>query len=216
MYHSLVRQVPELKSMLIPDADYDIDLGGGFATPEISEIFSRSFVSYDILDPKRVSDWGLHLPAALGISEDVVRRHRQALLTQAFHQFDVFTDRFPVDGQAYNIVSFGFLNSPVNSVSVHQPALPLPLKRFATLVAGLRCILELVRLGKSVSLVAVSRPDLPLMNRIVHLRFEKGRILDISLPPHPIAQVRFAITSTLQNNLNDTELDFCSALKVSL
>lgn len=189
LYAQLFRQLPELKECFIDEAEANIDLGGGFATPEISKILGRSFTSFDLESPQKAFDWELQFQADETVPPD--DGYLERLHLQPFRRFDVFTDDFPSEFQSYNICSFGFLNSTVTSLSPNQPELPRNLRKFSTMFHGVYRIMRLVSRGKEIALLTFGRPDSNYMNRALAFRFSAGRVLDVKIPDHFLAYQPF-------------------------
>ncbi len=187
MYKKLVEENPALKKEL-QGAEHNIDLGGGFATPEVSEIFGYPFVSYDLTPPEKALEWEISFAAITGaVSESELARYREKLRKQPFQEFDVFTDSFPDHYETYNITSFGFLNSTITSLSTLQPEVPLDLKKFNTTFFAVKRIAELAAQGKSICFLTYGRPMLMYMNRLVLIKFADRRVTKIEVPRHKAA-----------------------------
>lgn len=211
-YHKLLRKAHEVKDLLISDADINIDLGGGFTTPEISRFFAKPFISYDILSPEKALQWNLHLDPQYEIidMEIDLEQFRRELKDQKFCEFDVFKDDFPADQQKYNIVSFGFLSSTVRSLSPHQPDLDQNWKKFCTTFYAVLRVVALVAQGKEVSLVTFGRPHLPYMNRLINMQFKNNRVIDVVIPNKYVAYKPFTTADEFSITLKREDVRFFS------
>jgi len=193
LYHQLFFNIPELHDCLIADAECNIDLGGGFATPEISQGLGHCFTSYDLISPQKAFDWDLHFDKVFGRDAgQAYETHMKELAGQPYQHFDVFTDDFPAHHRSYNIVSFGFINSTVTSLSEEQPEIERKMKKFNTMFFGVLRIIKLARHNKPVVFLTYGRPDAAYMNRLVILRFDGGRITDVVIPDSFLAYQPFA------------------------
>lgn len=183
-YHHIVLQTPEVLEQLIPQAEFNIDLGGGFATPEISRLLGQSFTSYDLVSPKKSMEWNIHFDKDSKSDQFTMEEseYYKALEIQPFHEFDVFKNSFPSDKQTYNIVSFGFLNSTVRSLSEEQPETERTLKQISTTFFAVLRVVELAAQGKDVCLLTFGRPHLPYMNRLIVVRFKNNKVESVTIP----------------------------------
>ena len=176
------------------------DLGGGFATPDISRLLRHAFTSFDRLSPHQLGrsldlnfkvlvDWSARY---FGILETrpLTQSERESyfkLLQQTpWVNFDVFKDHFPTQFQSYFITSFGFMSSTVRSDSEHAPY-----QKFKgveaydfTFYMAVRRVIELVALGKDVDLFAYQRAsERSYRYRTVFLSFRKHRLVKSRLWP---------------------------------
>lgn len=207
LYVQLFRQIPELKNFLNPDAESNIDLGGGFSTPELSQGFGIKFTSYDLISPRMALEWNLKFSPT--ISETEEKDHFGLLVNQPYIEFDVFTDEFPTDFESYNITSFGFINSTVTSLSLAQEEIERELKKFNSMFYGVYRIVQLIALGKSVNVVFYGRPDLAYMNRLVMMRAHQGQIEDIRIPKHFLAHQPFSQPSYFCPKISRDQIVAC-------
>lgn len=111
-------------------AEAYLDLGGGFATPDISRLIGKEFTSLDLLSPKDAEKWGLFFQELVSwqtpkMSINATRLQTPAereaylakLATTKWLFSDVFVTPLPDQFVSYFITSFGFLSSTVKSLS---------------------------------------------------------------------------------------------------
>jgi hypothetical protein len=152
------------------DADVYIDLGGGFATPDLIGLTDLPFVSFDVTSPREARKKGVRFrrgkSARLENTEWLTEREREVYLkkldAQEYRSFNVFEDRFETDKNSYMITSFGFLTSNPSTGPEFSPKYTCQLGRHLKSVDvqfhGLFRVLELVALGKKVTLYCWGRP----------------------------------------------------------
>jgi len=177
------------------DAEANLDLGGGFATPEVTDLFGVPFTSLDVCPPTRARELDIAFArkGTRGGSEGRVRvgpEEREAFLqrldAQPWRPFDVFSDGFDPALRKVVITSFGFLSSSVVSLSSSQSKLPARLRASNNTYCAVRSVTELVGRGADVSLLTVQRStNRALMNRAVFLRFRDHRLVDHQLVTEP-------------------------------
>jgi hypothetical protein len=109
MYSWLNKNFP-LDTKSIADSDIAYDLGGGFATPALSILFNKAMVCLDVNPPTNNANVVINTIKSLTVEE-----YRDLLAQQAFINFNVFTDEFPLNYTSYFITSFGFATSTVSS-----------------------------------------------------------------------------------------------------
>lgn len=167
-YDWILDDCPIFKDV-IERADCAIDLGGGYATPYLSDIFECPLVSYDLISPKSCQELGVHLILPTYITR---KEYHQRLDEQPWQPFDVFIDRFPTDKNTYFITSFGFATSTVRSIGEKSSTnnwLQLTYECF-------RRVAELVALDKEVYFFFYGRPTIRVhRNKIMafHIRNKK-------------------------------------------
>lgn len=195
-----IKDEPGLGFSRIPiEAEARFDLGAGFGTPYLEDLFGTSFVALDVHPPAQARSLGLALAVQRGRRSQ--RRALEAAEHEAYYQrldrqpwrrYDVFEGPLPADAASYLVVSFGFLSSTVTSLSPHQPVLPPKLRPLQTTVTALRRVLELAALGKDVALFTLHRATArAYMNRAIFLRFRDHRLVDHGLAAEPF-QGKFA------------------------
>jgi len=109
IYSWLTKDFP-LDTKSIADADIAYDLGGGFATPALSILFNKPMVCLDVNPPSNNANVIINTIKSLTLEE-----YRDLLAQQAFINFNIFTDEFPLNYNSYFITSFGFATSTVSS-----------------------------------------------------------------------------------------------------
>jgi hypothetical protein len=196
-----IRDDPTLGFSRIPiDAESRFDLGAGFGTPYLEDVFGTSFVALDLRAPGEARKLGLALAVQAGprsqrraLDAAEHEAYYQRLDRQPWRRFDVFADAFPTDAASYLVVSFGFLSSTVTSLSPAQPPnVPPRLRPLQTTFTALRRVIELVGHGKDVSLFTFHRAtSRAYMNRAIFLRFVGGRLSDHGIAAEPF-QGRYA------------------------
>lgn len=191
-----LRKDPEFSFARIPtDADANYDLGGGFATPDVSDLFGVPFVSHDLTPPTRARELDIGVCRRTTVNGKVRRRnvspeereaHFRRLDAQPWRSFDVFADAFDPSHRKYLITSFGFASSSVTSLSPAQSEIPIKFRASNTTYCAMRVVLELVGLGRDVSLLTIHRSTRrAFMNRVVFLRFADHRLRDHQFVTEP-------------------------------
>jgi hypothetical protein len=196
-----IREDPELGFDRIPhQLDERFDLGAGFGTPYVEQLFRAPFVALDLTEPSAARRLGLSIAEQRGrraarLALD--RASREAYLAkldaQAFRRYDVFGEPLPATGQRVLVTSFGFLSSTVVSLSPHRRQLPARLRPLETTYTAIRRVVELAATGRDVSLLTVQRATArAYMNRGVFVRFADRALVDwgVSAEPHQGVLVR--------------------------
>lgn len=161
----------------IAEADYRADLGGGYATADISRLLGAQFISHDLTDPKTFS------PELLYRENDPV--YVAAVQATPFQYFDVFESKFPQGKGKYVITSFGFLISTVTSTSDSEAN---GKNVVSTLLAGLERVLELVASGAEVYCYWYSRASRRLyQNAAIQLWWKDGRLVKSKIASRPFS-----------------------------
>ena len=178
--------------LLNRNADAYYDLGGGYATPEITRLTDLPFTCLDIQPPGSHTDRLLLVRKAPSgerlVSGDEKEAYLRRLAETPYQRFDVFENSFPTNHQSYVIASTGFLTSTV------RPTMTGSFQRRgfqATSLAGIREIMRLVQQGKDVDLFTISRATArSYTNRTVMISFRQGRVVDLVTTPEPIDRFR--------------------------
>ncbi|MFN7728010.1 MAG: hypothetical protein ACK5P7_02515 [Bdellovibrio sp.] len=192
-YQKLFEKFPQLRSKLIQEAEINIDLGGGYSTPEVSEATDQAFVSYDIESPQGAREKGLQFKFEdRELSVEQKQNYFSKLESQDFKRFDVFTDDFPAEASSYNITSFGFLNSSVRSQSHSRPELDRKLQDLNTMFFACWRILRLAAHGKKIALLTFGRPHYKYLNKLVVFRFADSKMIEAYVPPDLLSLSLFA------------------------
>jgi hypothetical protein len=175
------------------------DLGGGFATADISRATGCRFTSIDIRSPDPFLSDPLYLPLRkwdAGRDRMLEPGERRAYLEAQrrvpWIPWDVIERRPFVellgDHASYGFTSTGFLTSTV------QPATRDGTRRdtenyHSTTLLGLKRIVELVQLGRDVSLFTVARPsNRPFHFKTALLRWQDRRLVASRFVPAPIGR----------------------------
>lgn len=183
-YHQKLSKAPEVKNLLLNPSDINIDLGGGFATPEISQLFQQKFISYDILSPEKAIDWDIFLEKDPHIQhfDFDLDEFKKKLQNQEFQKFDIFQDDFPTHYQKYNIVSFGFVSSTVRSLSENQPSFHKRWRYMGTTFYAVLRVVILAAQNKDICFLTYGRPNMPYMNRLIVCHFKDKKVTSIYIP----------------------------------
>lgn len=207
LYTELFQRMPQLPQKLIPNAEINIDLGGGFATPEVSENLGQKYTSYDLICPRDAREMGLQFKVDKRNGKTVdTEAYLDLLDTQAFQKFDVFENDFPDGHQTYNICSFGFLNSSVKSLSPARPEFPAHLQALNTMFFCCWRIVRLAAKGKNVVLLTYGRAHQSYMNKLMVFRFQEGRALEVYIPAHIHSKTVFATGGSVGHNFSRQQL----------
>ncbi len=203
-YDWLATARPAVLQKVPRDVDCAVDLGGGYATPDVSRLLGIDLTSLDRHAPSRASEIGL---ARMRLDTSGSRRtpgnwwrahrwqtHEEAQCYRALlerwpsEQFDVFQDDISSDHTSYLVTSFAFISSPTRSASSAAPtSAPLRkgrLAQLATMAAAVACVLRLVAKGKQVTLLSCQGPSssgLAGRHRAVLLRFADRQLYDHAL-----------------------------------
>ncbi len=173
-------------------AEAYLDLGGGFATPDISRLIGKEFTSLDLISPKDAKDWGLYFQELIhwrlpemSIKETRIQTpaEREAYLNKLaatkWLYSDVFVTPLPDQFSSYFITSFGFLSSTVVSQSENSPYSKIKLAPFyVTSYVATHRIVELIVKGKAVDLFAYQRAsERKYRYRTAFLSFRNHRLV---------------------------------------
>jgi hypothetical protein len=165
----------------IRNANYRIDLGGGFTTAEISRLLGAEFISHDIVPPTKFSEDMIFLDDKW--YDDKAAWYVEEAKKAQFKYFDVFENTFERGHGSYVITSFGFLTSTVTSQSpseLNEKSVP------STLTAGLSRIVELVADEPDVYCYWLSRGTRRLyQNTVIQLRWKNGNLVNHKILSHP-------------------------------
>lgn len=154
------------------NADVYYDLGGGYATPDISRLIGKKMTSVDVISPRRANELGMifhllnswMLPSMRILStrpQTAAERdaYGKELNATPWLPFDVYKDKFPTHFDSYFFTSFGFLSSTVENTSDFKSAEAQGVANYKqTSYFAARRILELVAQGKKVDVFTYSRP----------------------------------------------------------
>jgi hypothetical protein len=148
---------------LIKKSDVGYDLGGGYATPDISRLLNKEFICADLTAPNSAK---LSMISSDKNNKNIPNRteYHKLLQNQKHMVFDVFKNDFPTDYKKYSVVSFGFLTSTVTSQSKADNN---PNNTYATLIAGVEKIVNLAIEGKDVYSYLLSRASRRLYSNVV-------------------------------------------------
>lgn len=189
-----IRDDPELGFARIPrDVGDRLDLGAGFGTPYVEDLFGGRFMALDLQPPGDARRLGLTIALQRGhrddrraLTADEQEAYYQRLDAQPWTRYDIFAGPLPSTTDRVLVVSFGFLSSTVVSLSPLQQAIPPRLRAFHTTYHAVRRVIELVAAGKDVSLFTLQRAtSRAYMNRAVFLRFVGHRLVDHGLAAEP-------------------------------
>ncbi len=192
------------------DADVLVDLGGGYATADVSRLFGAQLTSHDLQPPGRADELGLrrfrvadgrlqdapHLLAATRwqSDEEAADYARQRRGTP-FVLDDIFEGAFDERQHKFTIVSFGFAGTVAPSASPRAASAdalgPGGLGPMFTVLVAARRTLALAAKGKDVSLFWYPRGSrIAQLNVTIMLRFDRGRLVDHALytDPYPVAE----------------------------
>lgn len=162
----------------IKSAAYCADLGGGFATADISRVLGKQFISHDITNPKELT---INLLA----KQDTT--YLAAVHNTPYKYFDVFETALEKDHKSYAIVSFGFLTSTVTSISSSTNN---EKNTISTLLAGLTKIVELANTGVDIYCYFYSRATRRLyQNAVIQLHISNNKINKIVLASRPFSNL---------------------------
>ena len=180
------------------DADGLFDLGGGFATPDISRLIGQTFISLDLISPNEARNWDLNffvidrwgLPKMRIIREHLQPERERAkyldqLKQQPWQHFDVFSDALPTQYHKYFITSFGFLSANVASHSESQlNKIEELLNSYRVTYMAVRRIVELAALGKEVTLFTYQRAsEKSYRYRTILMKFKNNKLTDYKIWP---------------------------------
>lgn len=159
---------PDLQA--IAEAEVRVDFGGGYMTGHISKLLGAEFTSYDLLDPKTVTQ---ELMPHGGESD-----LRDAAAAQ-WVPYDVIKDpplSFP--GKKVALVSFGFLTSSVSTpVGGNSPDAHIP---ETVQLAGARSVASIMKTSASAYIYTYSRATKWVAAfPIIHMKAEGGVVVDI-------------------------------------
>jgi hypothetical protein len=178
------------------EAECLADLGGGYATADLNRITKKSFTSLDILSPdirkgdpenlilrKQVNPW-----TAVLLTQDERREYIDRQAKIPWINWNVL-DNTPLierlgDHKSYGLTSFGFMSSSVRPLQNLTTATNA--KFNVTSKNACRRIIELVALGKDVSLIAIERATMTVREqKAVALRWKDGRLLHYEAMKNP-------------------------------
>lgn len=188
-----IRDDPGLGFLRIPKDVERLDLGAGFGTPYVEDLFGGPFTALDLHPPADARRLGLTLALQRGRRDErralTPEEHEQyfrRLEAQPWIKYDIFAQPLPTTSDRLLVASFGFLSSTVVSLSPLQQAIPPRLRPLHTTYTAVRRVLEPVAAGKDVSLFTLQRATArAYMNRAVFLRFVEGRLVDHGLAAEP-------------------------------
>lgn len=181
------------------DSEEYFDLGGGHHTPWLSSEIGKPITTLDLIQPTDLNyvklrkfeykNDGQKYPVNLKDVE--LQEYLEKLNQQKYMKFNLLTDEFPFRNKI-TIFSTGFLTStmPLPAEILHTyKGLDLKLnpmrqsRCFNT--AGLVKCLRLIKQGADLELITASRPSAyPMLNRMVHLRWEGGILVYKKTAPH--------------------------------
>ncbi len=202
-------------------AEACIDLGGGYATPDLRRVLGLPLVSFDLEPPTRARELGIRRFAATTAGkkfrappQNRIRWQTDAeaelyfaqLEQQPWQRFDVYGDRFDASADSYFVTSFGFMTSTVASHS------PLALTRrelssnvraqMATTFTAASRVMELVLAGKDVSLLTYQRAiSRAYRNITVFLRFKAHALVDFAAFEEPFQHEGFQLVPPVGKKL---------------
>lgn len=183
---------------VIQAAEAAYDLGGGYATPALSIQFNKVLTSLDIIDPKSARDLdvvSLNVDPSLQISP---KEYLNLLDSQRWEQFDVYLNHINSDYNSYFITSFGFATSTVVSVEGKT--------WIDTTYNAIKCITELVALGKDVYFILYGRPTTRVhQNKVIGMRFVNKELVDFEIYQDPFSQDNKYVFGTSANLGNNTK-----------
>lgn len=181
------------------NADVYYDLGGGFATPDISRLFGKSFTSLDVIRPPEVKKWKpliglaeswmlpeLNVETARSLTVEEYKRYAAVLDKTPWKHYNIFKDALPADHQSYVFTSFSFLGSAVGTSVNSAPYMQRYQynRVFATTYVGVRRIVDLIAQGKKVDLFVYLRSEYRAdQYRTVFLSFNDHHLLISKLLP---------------------------------
>jgi hypothetical protein len=176
------------------------DLGGGFATPDISRVIGKEFISLDLISPKNAKDWALNFQVLkkwrlpkMGIAETRLQdetehaKYLDQLDSQKWLYLDVYENPLPSNFKSYFITSFGFLSSTVMSLSESNlnDKSDQTIAYYGTTYMAVRRIVELIAQGKDVTLFTYQRAyPLKYKYRTVYLSFKDHHLTLYKLWPN--------------------------------
>jgi len=189
----------------IANAEAAYDLGGGYATPALSIQFNKVLTSLDLIDPKSARDLdvvSLNIDSDLQISP---REYLNLLDSQRWQEFDVFINHIDPSYNSYFITSFGFATSTVVGLEGKT--------WIDTTYNAIKCIAELIAMGKDVYFILYGRPTTRIhQNKVIGMRFFNKELVDVEIYQDPFStdtKYVFGTNSTLGNTTaRGSNLDF--------
>ena len=169
IYSWLTTDFP-LDTKSIADAEIAYDLGGGFATPAMSILFNKPMVCLDINSPSNNANVVINTVKGLTVQE-----YRDLLSQQAYINFNVFTDEFPLEYNSYFITSFGFANSTVSTPENETIA---GSSWVNTTYNCMKRLANLIAAGKEVYFLLYGRPTNRVhRNKVIAMKFKNKQFI---------------------------------------
>ena len=169
IYNWLSKEFP-LDVDSIASAEIAYDLGGGFATPALSILFNKPMICLDINSPSSNQNVIINAVKSLTVQE-----YRDLLTQQAFINFNVFTDDFPLDYSSYFITSFGFATS---TVSAGDNGTVAGNSWVNTTYNCMKRLANLIAANKEVYFILYGRPTNRVhRNKVIAMKFKNKKLI---------------------------------------